>query len=87
MLPPRALPTAHFDRNNIPATSGTGHLEGVSHEWREDKSHPSLSGTGSTNVAPRRAANSPRQQTLGGAVSAYRRADVWRIMLFNFRVF
>src|SRR5271167_2789320 len=24
-LPPRALPTAHFDRNNIPLISGTGH--------------------------------------------------------------
>jgi hypothetical protein len=25
MLPPRALPAAHFDRNKVPAISGTGH--------------------------------------------------------------
>jgi hypothetical protein len=25
LLPPRALPMAHFDRNKIPAISGTGH--------------------------------------------------------------
>jgi hypothetical protein len=25
MLPPRALPAAHFDRNKIPRISGTGH--------------------------------------------------------------
>ena len=25
MLPPSALPTVHFDRNKIPAISGTGH--------------------------------------------------------------
>jgi hypothetical protein len=25
MLPPHALPAAHFDRNKIPRISGTGH--------------------------------------------------------------
>ena len=27
MLPPRALPTAHFDRNKIHVISGTGHYK------------------------------------------------------------
>jgi carboxyl-terminal processing protease len=34
MLPPRALPAAHFDRNKVPAISGTGHKEGISWNFR-----------------------------------------------------
>jgi hypothetical protein len=32
MLPPRALPTPDFDRNNMPAISGTGHWAASLHQ-------------------------------------------------------